>query len=174
LGATSQGSAGRSSAAKEDVAMAQIHKSVIIDAPAERVFDLIDDPSAISSYTPNVERVEDVQQSEQRIGDTFRVIYKAVGVTFEEEFTVTEYERPTRLASRFENGMKGTFAYQVTPQGEQTTLTVDVQYALPGGALGKAADALLLERTNEKTIEKQLENLRQMALQPPTSSTSEA
>jgi uncharacterized protein YndB with AHSA1/START domain len=145
--------------------MAEIHKSVTISASAEKVFDLIDDPSTISSYTPNVERVEDVHQSEQRIGDTFRVIYKAVGVTFEERFTITDYERPTRLASRFENGMKGTFVYQLTPQGEQTTLTVDVHYELPGGALGKAADALLLERTNEKTMEKQLDNLRQMAAQ---------
>jgi uncharacterized membrane protein len=153
--------------------MAEIHKSVTIEAPAERVFDLIDDPSAISSYTPNVERVEDVRQSEQRIGDTFRVVYKAVGVTFEEKFTVTEYERPTRLASRFENGMKGTFAYEVTPQGEQTTLTVDVHYELPGGALGKMIDALLLERTNEKTIEKQLDNLRHLASQASIS-TGEA
>jgi uncharacterized membrane protein len=154
--------------------MAEIHKSVSIDAPAERVFDLIDDPGAISSYTPNVERVEDVRQSEQRIGDTFRVIYKAVGVTFEERFTITEYERPTRLASRFENGMKGTFVYQVTPEGEQTTLSVDVHYDLPGGALGKAVDALLLERTNEKTIEKQLDNLQQLAIQASTTSSSDA
>ncbi len=153
--------------------MAEIHKSVSIDAPAEKVFDLIDDPNAISSYTPNVERVEDVNQTDQRIGDTFRVVYKAVGMTFEEKFTVTEYERPNRLASRFENGMKGTFVYQVAPQGEQTTLTVDVHYELPGGALGKAADALLLERTNEKTIEKQLDNLRQMAVQASIS-TGEA
>ena len=143
--------------------MAEIHKTMTIDAPAERVFDLLDDPRAIPSYTPNVERVEDVRQTEQRIGDTFRVIYKAVGVTFEEKFTITEHTRPTRLASRFENGMKGTFLYQVAPQGERTTLTVDVQYELPGGALGKAIDALVLERTNEKTIDKQLENLRQMA-----------
>ena len=49
--------------------MAEIHKSVTIDAPAEKVFDLIDDPSAIPSYTPNVERVEEVHQSEQRVGD---------------------------------------------------------------------------------------------------------
>jgi uncharacterized membrane protein len=162
------------SAAEEDVGMAEIHKSVSINAPAERVFDLIDDPGAIPSYTPNVERVEDVQQSEHRIGDTFRVIYKAVGATFKETFTVTEYERPTRLASRFENGMKGTFVYQVTPQGEQTTLTVDVQYQLPAGALGKAVDSLLLERTNETTIEKQLDNLRQLAAQASTSPTSDA
>jgi uncharacterized membrane protein len=153
--------------------MAEIHKSVTIDAPAERVFDLLDDPSAIPSYTPNVERVEDVRQSEQRIGDTFRVIYKAVGMTFEEMFTVTEHMRPTRLASRFENGMKGTFVYQLAPQGQQTTLSVDVHYELPGGALGKAIDALLLERTNEKTMEKQLDNLRQIAVQAPIS-TSES
>jgi uncharacterized membrane protein len=151
--------------------MAEIHKSVTIDAPAERVFELLDDPSAIPSYTPNVERVEDVRQSEQRVGDTFRVFYKVVGMTFEETFTVTEYTRPSRLASRFENGMKGTFLYQVVPQGEQSTLTVDVQYELPGGALGKAIDALLLERTNESTIEKQLDNLRQLAAQPSTSTS---
>jgi uncharacterized protein YndB with AHSA1/START domain len=48
------------------MAMAEIHKSVTIDAPAERVFDLLDDPSAIPSYTPNVERVEDVQRNERR------------------------------------------------------------------------------------------------------------
>ena len=141
--------------------MAEIHKSVTVDAPAEKVFDLLDDPNAIPSYTPNVERVEDVRQTEQRVGDTFRVIYKAAGMTFEEKFTITEYRRPTQLASSFENGMKGTFVYQVSPQGEQTTLTVDVHYELPGGPLGKAVDALLLERTNEKTIEKQLDNLRQ-------------
>jgi uncharacterized membrane protein len=152
--------------------MAEIHKSVTIDAPAERVFDLLDNPSAIPSYTPNVERVEDVRQTDQRIGDTFRVIYKAVGMTFEEKFTITEHQRPTRLASSFENGMKGTFVYQVSPQGEQTALTVDVRYELRGGALGKAVDALLLERTNEKTIEKQLDNLRQMAVQA-SSSTSQ-
>jgi uncharacterized membrane protein len=151
--------------------MAEIHKSVTIDAPTEKVFDLIDNPSAIPSYTPNVERVEEVHQSEQRVGDTFRVIYKAVGMTFEEKFTITEHKRPTRLASSFENGMKGTFVYQVEPQGQQTTLTVDVQYELPGGALGKAVDALLLERTNEKTIERQLDNLRQMAVQASTSTS---
>ena len=141
--------------------MAEIHKSVTVDAPAAKVFDLLDDPHAIPTYTPNVERVEDVRQTEQRVGDTFRVIYKAAGMTFEEKFTITEYRRPTQLASSFENGMKGTFVYQVSPQGEQTTLTVDVHYELPGGPLGKAVDALLLERTNEKTIEKQLDNLRQ-------------
>src|SRR5918912_117859 len=84
--------------------MAEIHKSATIDAPAERVFDLLDDPSGIPSYTPNVERVEDVRRSEQRVGDTFRVIYKVVGMTFEEMFTVTEHVRPTRLASRFDGG----------------------------------------------------------------------
>jgi uncharacterized membrane protein len=136
---------------------------VTIEASAESVFDLLDNPSAIPSYTPNIERVEDVRQTEQRIGDTFQVIYKAVGMTFKEKFTVTEHQRPTRLASSFENGMKGTFVYQLAPQGQQTTLTVDVHYELPGGALGKVVDALLLERTNERTIEQQLDNLRQMA-----------
>jgi hypothetical protein len=34
-----------------------------------------------------------------------------------------------------------------------------------GGAIGKAVDSLVLERTNEKSIEGMLENLRRLALE---------
>jgi len=42
---------------------------------------------------------------------------------------------------------------------------VDVEYQLAGGPVGKAVDALLLERTNEKTIEQMLQNLRTAIMQ---------
>jgi hypothetical protein len=38
------------------------------------------------------------------------------------------------------------------------------EYRLAGGALGKAVDVLMLERTNEKSIDGMLENLRRMAV----------
>ncbi len=143
--------------------MATIHRSLMIEAPAEKVFDIVDDPERLSTYVPNVSRVVDVKRSDQRLGDSFTVIYKVLGITFDEKFTVTEYKRPNRLMSTFEGGMKGTFTWTFEGQGEQTKTNIDVHYEVGAGAIGKAVDAILLERTNDKTIADTLENLRRIA-----------
>ncbi len=139
--------------------MSEIHKNATIDAPAEKVYAFVDNPENLPQYVPNVERVVDIKRSEGRIGDSFRVIYKVMGVTFDEKFTVTEHQPPRKAGSRFEGGMKGTFDWSFEPQGQQTKTSVDVRYELVGGVLGKAVDALVLERTNEKTIEEMLRNM---------------
>jgi len=139
--------------------MSEIHKSVTIDASAEKVYALVDNPERFSEFVPNVERVVDIKRSEVRVGDSFRVIYKVMGITFDEKFTVTEHQPPRKAGSRFEGGMKGTFDWSFEPQGQQTKTSVVIRYELAGGVLGKAVDALVLERTNAKTIEDMLQNM---------------
>jgi len=51
------------------------------------VFAIVDDPANFPKYVPNVHDVVDVRRSDGRIGDSFRVIYKVLGVTFDEKFT---------------------------------------------------------------------------------------
>jgi uncharacterized membrane protein len=140
--------------------MAHIHKRATIDAPIEKVFDFVDDPDRIPTYAPNVERVVDVVRTEKRVGDSFRVIYKVLGVTFDEKFTVTAYERPNRVENSVGGGMTGTFNWNFEPQGNQTQVNVNVQYSLAGGPIGRAIDAVMLERTNEKTMEQMLQNIQ--------------
>jgi carbon monoxide dehydrogenase subunit G len=129
---------------------------------ADKVYEFVDNPEKISRYVPNVQRVVDIKRSAGRVGDSFRVIYKVMGVTFDERFTVTEHQPPRKAGSRFEGGMKGTFDWSFEAQGQQTKTSVDVRYELAGGVLGKAVDALVLERTNEKTIEGMLQNMRRI------------
>lgn len=140
--------------------MAHIHKGATIDAPIEKVFDFVDDPERIPTYAPNVERVVEVVRTEKRVGDSYRVIYKVLGVTFDEKFKVAAYDRPNRVDNSVEGGMTGTFNWNFEPQGNQTQVDVDVQYSLAGGPIGKAIDAVMLERTNEKTMEQMLENIQ--------------
>lgn len=143
--------------------MAEIHRSTTVAEPVEKVFDIVDDPTNFPKYVPNVHDVVDVRRSEGRIGDSFRVIYKVLGVTFDEKFTVTDYDRPNRIKSTFLGGMTGTFAWTFEPQGEGTKVNVDVDYHLAGGPLGKAVDSLMLQRVNDKTIEDTLKNLGRVA-----------
>ena len=144
--------------------MSEIKKSLTIDAPADELFDIVDDPHNFPKYVPNVSEVADIHRTDRRIGDTFRVIYKVLGLTFDEKFTTTEHERPTRLASEFKGGMSGTFRWGFEPRGSQCAVTVDIKYDVAGGALGKAVDSMMLERTNAKSIEGMLDNLRRIAV----------
>lgn len=151
--------------------MSEIHKTVTFDAPVEKVFELVDNPENIPKYIPNVERVADVKRTDGRIGDTFRVIYKVLGITFDEKFTVTGYERMRKVVSNFEGGMKGSFTWTFERQGAQTECSMDVEYQVAGGILGKAADALLLERTNEKNMDESLEKMRRLLAPEKVSSS---
>lgn len=150
--------------------MSEIHKTTTFDSPVEKVFELVDNPENIPKYIPNVERVADVKRTDGRIGDTFRVIYKVLGMTFDEKFTVTGYEPKRKLVSTFDGGMKGTFSWAFEPQGSQTECSLDIEYQVGGGVLGKAADALLLERTNEKNMDQSFENLRRVLAREKVSS----
>ena len=140
--------------------MATIHKAIDIDAPAERVFEMLTDPKRILEYAPGVISVEDIRQTEQHLGDSFRATYSVLGVHFPMTFTATEYEQPTRLTTRFEGGMKGTCSWLLEPRGTSTHLTTSMEYEMAGGMLGKAMNAVLVERMNEKNAERLLENLK--------------
>jgi uncharacterized membrane protein len=58
--------------------------------------------------------------------------------------------------------MKGSFTWTLEAQGIQTECSMDIEYQVGGGILGKAADALLLERTNEKNMDESLEKMRRI------------
>lgn len=152
--------------------MSEIHKTITIDSPVEAVFEIVDDPQNFPKYVPNVNQVADVRLTERRVGDSFRVIYKVLALTFDEKFTTTEHQRPNRITSRFEGGMSGTYRWAFEPIGAKTKVNVDIDYSVAGGALGKAVDSLMLERTNEKTIEGMLENLRRLAEKATASAKS--
>ncbi len=149
--------------------MAEIRKSLTIDATAGELFDIVEDPSKLPKFVPNVSEVVDIQRTDRRVGDTFRVIYKVLGLTFDEQFTTTEYDRPTYLTAAFKGGMNGTFRWSFEPHGTQCKVNVDIHYDVAGGALGKAVDAVMLERTNAKAIEGMLDNLRRMVVKAASS-----
>jgi len=146
--------------------MAEIHRDITIDADADEVFAIIDHPQNFPRYVPNVSEVVDIRLNDQHVGDSYRVIYKVLGATFDEKFSVTEWARPNRLVAKFEGGMSGTFRWTLDDLGGQTRVSIDIEYSMPGGALGKAIDALLLERVNEKSMEGMLENLSRLARKP--------
>ena len=140
--------------------MARLTESITIAAPVEKVFLRCDDPHAMPLYVPSVTSVSDVKRSDRRLGDTFRVTYGMLGTHFDEDFTYTEYERNKKIKASFDGAMKGTMGITLEPHGGSTKATLETEYEVSHGVLGKAANKLLFERVNEKNAARLLENLK--------------
>lgn len=157
--------------------MSEIHQTITIDALVEKVLDLLVNPENIPTFAPNVERVEDIVRSGRIVGDTFRVIYKALGMTFDHRLSVTTFGSPPKTTPHrryqirwfFDGQMKGSLTWTLEAQDNQTDVSVDVEYELAGGVLGKAVDVLLLERTNNRNVKHMLQNMKRVLAPQVTS-----
>ncbi len=89
---------------------------------------------------------------------TFTV--KSAGVSMTITETALEYD-PVRLQLlQMEGMLSGRARWELTPDGDGTRLITTFDYALPGGAVGRLADALIVKRMNGKALGEALENLK--------------
>jgi carbon monoxide dehydrogenase subunit G len=141
---------------------------VTIETPVEKVLEFVDDPESLAKCAPMVERVVEVGRSGQRVGNSFRVIYRVLGMPFSEEFRVIGFEPPRRhtphrrfqIWQTFQGRMRGTFTSTLEAEGNQTYASLDAAYQLMGGVFGRALDALLVERAVQKDVDQMLENMK--------------
>jgi carbon monoxide dehydrogenase subunit G len=140
--------------------MATIEKSTFIAAPVERIYAILADPDRLPQFAPGVSRVEDVRRTADGVGTSARIVYSVMGIEFPMIVRLTEHEPPHRAVVAMSGGIDGTQTWTLVAQGDGTRLGDRVEYELRGGLLGKALDALLVERMNEKNIERMLENLK--------------
>ena len=93
---------------------------------------------------------------------------------FDEEFRVIGFEPPRRhtphrrfqIWQTFHGPVRGNFTWTLEAEGNQTYANLDAAYQLMGGVLGRALDALFVERAVQKNVDRMLENMkRQLASQ---------
>ena len=147
-----------------------------IGVPVEKVLEFIDDPENLAKCAPWVERVVETGRSEQRVGNSFRVTYRVLGVAFNEEFRVAAFEPPRRHTPhrRFQiwqtirGRVRGTLTWTLEAEGNETYASLDAAVQLMSGVLGRAADALLVERAIQKDVDQMLQNMRRRLLDQAT------
>ena len=65
-----------------------------------------------------------------------------------------------RWRGQGEGALAAEQTWTYTPKNNDTEVTVEIEYTVPGRALGRIADRLLLERMNENGTEQTLQNLK--------------
>jgi len=74
--------------------------------------------------------------------------------------TVLDYQPGKLQLLQMEGMLSGRARWELTPEGDGTRLTTTFDYSLPGGVLGRVADALMVRRMNGKTLEEALNNFK--------------
>ena len=142
--------------------MATIKKSILIDAPLDRVWGVATDPNRWSTWYTGLSDVLEMT-GDGGVGTVVEQKYLMAGMEFPVSTEVLEANvEPTR--GRWKGTIGGPLAGEQTwsyaAEGTGTRVAVDMEYTVPGSVLGKFADRLVFERMQANSLEQTLENLR--------------
>jgi len=139
--------------------MATVKRTIIINAPVEKVFNYIAEPRNEPEYLPGSVEVTDVTRTEEGVGSHYRWVYKILGIRFHGETTVTEFVPNERIVTESKGGILSTWTHTFQPEDGGTKATLTVDYTIPVPLLGKFAEGLVL-RQNEREADLATANLK--------------
>jgi uncharacterized membrane protein len=139
--------------------MAIVQRNIQINASPEETMARLSDASQWPDWYPGMTEIDIAAPFPDEGGKvSFKV--KSAGLSMAITETVLDYQ-PGRLQLLQMDGMlSGRARWELAPDGDGTLLTTTFDYALPGGVLGKVADALLVKRMNAKSLEEALHNFK--------------
>jgi uncharacterized protein YndB with AHSA1/START domain len=147
----------KSIAEERQVKMLKLEKTLLIQAPADKVFEYILDPKHLPEIWPSMVEVSDVKALPNG-GFTFKWVYKMAGVRFSGESECIEF-KPATLLSYKNTVIESVITWKLQPENDQTRVFFTSEYTLPGALLGKLAEPVVT-KLNEHDADALLANLR--------------
>jgi uncharacterized membrane protein len=142
--------------------MTILKKSTVINATAQAIADISLDPARTPDWYAGIKSLQpDAVYPEP--GGSADIVYKSAGATFKLKATALELERGRLFVQKMEGMIAGTYRTTLEPEGNATRVTMWFDYEMPGAALGKVLDKLVVERMNAKNLETSLSNLKSLA-----------
>jgi carbon monoxide dehydrogenase subunit G len=141
--------------------MSELHHTIKINAPLDRVWEVLADLEAVRHYNPMVASARYISSNREGIGAARQCDLKPKGyvkervIGWEPKQAITlelyEHQWPIRLM-RWRTALK--------PDGTGTLVTQDMEYDMKFGPLGRLMDALMMRRNLDKGISDIFERLK--------------
>ena len=134
--------------------MARIEKSIVINAPPEKVFAKIVDFEGMIEWNDKIKESKITSKKRKGVGVTFHQVAMPGGTRIESDVEVTEWIENERIDVRSTAG-NFTFlgSHILKPVTGGTELTTVANYEMPYSILGKIIDKLKISKDMEKNIE---------------------
>ena len=138
--------------------MANIEKTIVINAPAEKIFNYIADPANLPSIWPSMEQIKEVASLPSG-GTSFKWVYKMAGMRINGASDTVEFNPNQRVTTKSMSGIENTFTWNFQPEAGGTRVNLQVEYTVPVPVLGKLAEEVII-RQNDLEAEVLLANLK--------------
>jgi uncharacterized protein YndB with AHSA1/START domain len=145
--------------------MAIVVRDVQLEASPQATMALLSNASRWPEWYPGMTDLEITAPFPEKGGKVaFKV--KSAGMSMPVTETVLDYQPGKLQLLQMEGMLSGRARWELAPQGDGTSLTTTFDYALPGGVLGKIADALMVKRMNARSLETALHNFKALVDRP--------
>jgi carbon monoxide dehydrogenase subunit G len=143
--------------------MSVVHAQIDIDAPPERVYEVMLDPTRLHEWVTIHRKVNRVDDGTPRRGFEMDQTLCLRHANFKVHWTLTEADRP-HAATWEGRGPAGSYArtsYRLEAvDGGRTRFEYENEFKAPGGFLGKAASRVIVGGVPEREADRSLQNLK--------------
>ncbi len=132
--------------------MIKLTKSIVIAAPPEKVFDLINDTTNLPQLWRNLSNIQNLKRLPNG-GNSFQFDYTMAGIRVKGSSVDLEHDRPHRLVTRTKGGIISTltWAFRARSGGAETDLSIRIEYQVPLPLVNKLAE-IIIAKINENDI----------------------
>jgi uncharacterized protein YndB with AHSA1/START domain len=138
--------------------MATMSNVIIINAPAEKIFSYVNQPSNLPKFWPSLYEIKD-EELLPNGGYSYRWTYKMGGIHFTGKGECTDIVPNFLLKSQIYGALNGTMTFSFQSCRNQTRVTLLADYQIPLLILDRLAENII-SKINEREAATVLDNLR--------------
>jgi uncharacterized membrane protein len=124
--------------------VAKAEAIITITAPAEKIFNYINERTNLPEIWPSLVEIKDMEQLPDG-GRSIRFVYKMAGVRLEGTGHDIENKPAQRIVTKTDGAVESTQTWLFKPTAEKTEVTFKVDYKIPVPVLGKLAEAVIVK-----------------------------
>ena len=137
--------------------MAKVKRSIIVNAPVEKVYNYLADQKSQTDWMPSMVEIWDAK--EPKVGETYKWKYKMAGILLEGETTVVELVPNKRIGTQSKGAVASDWLFVLEEKEGGVEVEMNIDYTIPIPVLGKMAERIVLKR-NEREAELAMENIK--------------
>lgn len=143
--------------------MSTVQVKIEINAPPQKVWDIVMDPSSLERWVTIHKRLKEVSGGRLAEGSTMEQVLALRGVSFSVHWTLVELDPPHEAVwdGRGPAHSRAKITYRL--QGDEsgpTQFDYTNEFSPPGGALGKVASRVIVGAASEREAANSLNRLK--------------
>jgi uncharacterized protein YndB with AHSA1/START domain len=131
--------------------MSKVLRKTTIHAPAEKVFQYLEDKKHFPEFWPSMMEVSDIKDLPTG-GKHFHWVYKMAGVRFEGDTDEIEYIPNKKMVGQNLKGIESKITWELEPHGKDTELTFQAEYKVPIPLVGKLAENVVAKINDNEAV----------------------